>query len=57
MNKPGFTLVELLVAAGIFLVSVAAFTYLMRVASLSLDNALEKNQQLYTYQASLEATK
>ena len=54
MNKNGFTLVELLIAAAIFLTAVLAFGYLLNNGKLTVDSAARLNRAVYTLQAEAE---
>lgn len=54
MNKKGFTLVELLTAASIFLVATLAFGYLLKTALVSIDSASRLNRAAFTLQAKME---
>lgn len=54
MNKRGFTLVELLVAASLFLVVTLAFGYLLKTGLASIAAASRLNQAAYTLQAKIE---
>ncbi len=54
MNRRGFTLVELLVFALLFLLSTAAFGYLLRMGKDSVGSALRLNQALRAVQAEME---
>lgn len=54
MNKKGFTLVELLVAASLFLIATLAFGYLLNMGLTSLATASRLNQAAYSLQAKAE---
>lgn len=54
MNKRGFTLVELLVAASIFLVSTLAFGSLLKMSLASIHSASELNRAAYMLQTKTE---
>lgn len=51
MNRKGFTLVELLVAASLFLTAVVAFSYLLKTGIKTISDAKVLNQAVYTLQA------
>lgn len=54
MNKKGFTLVELLVAASLFLVATFAFGYFLKIGMDSIESATRLNQAAYALQAEME---
>jgi prepilin-type N-terminal cleavage/methylation domain-containing protein len=54
LNKKGFTLVELLVAAGLFLVATFAFGHLLKIGLDSIESAARLNQATYALQAEME---
>jgi prepilin-type N-terminal cleavage/methylation domain-containing protein len=54
LNKKGFTLVELLVAATIFLVATFAFAYLLKIGMASVQNTARLNLAIYSLQAQAE---
>ncbi|MEE8637993.1 MAG: prepilin-type N-terminal cleavage/methylation domain-containing protein [Candidatus Margulisiibacteriota bacterium] len=54
MNRKGFTLVELLVAASLFLVATSAFGYLLKTGLVSIETASRLNQAAYELQAKME---
>jgi prepilin-type N-terminal cleavage/methylation domain-containing protein len=54
LNKRGFTLVELLVAASIFLVATLAFGSLLKIGMSSIRAARDLNRAAYTLQAKME---
>ena len=47
-RRKGFTLVELLVAASLFLAAAVAFNYLLKVGFTTVDTAQHLNQATYT---------
>ena len=55
MSKRGFTLVELLAASGVFLISAAAFAYLLKTGSFNLDSAQRLTRAVYSLQAQAES--
>lgn len=57
LNKKGFTLIELLVAASLFLIAVIAFNFVLKVGSLSINNAQQLNHAVYTIQSKKEEVK
>lgn len=57
MSKKGFTLVELLVAASIFLLATLAFGYLLKTALISIDSASRLNQAAFILQEKMEEMK
>ena len=54
MNKKGFTLVELLIAASLFLAATLAFGYLLKLGLLSVENATKLNHAAYALQTKME---
>lgn len=57
MNKKGFTLVELLVAATIFLVATFAFAYLLKIGMASVQNTSRFNHATYSLVTQAEEIK
>lgn len=57
LNRRGFTLVELLLAASLFLVATTAFGYLLRVGKTAVGSASKFNQSVYAIQARMEEVK
>jgi prepilin-type N-terminal cleavage/methylation domain-containing protein len=54
LNRKGFTLVELLVAASLFLTAVVAFSYLLKTSIKTAGEAKVFNQAVYALQAKKE---
>lgn len=54
MNKPGFTLIGLLVAASLFLGAVAGFNYLLKAGSDTITSANQLAAAFYTIQSKME---
>ena len=54
MNRKGFTLVEILVAASLFLTAVVAFSFLLNNTTKTMGDAKVLNQAVYTLQAKRE---
>lgn len=54
MNKPGFTLVELLVAIFLFLASVAAFHYLLNSGAVTTSSAGELQSAVVALNSQME---
>jgi prepilin-type N-terminal cleavage/methylation domain-containing protein len=54
LSKKGFTLVELLIAASIFLIATFAFAYLLKLGMASAQNTFQLNQARYTLQTQAE---
>jgi len=54
LNKRGFTLVELLVAASLFLVATIAFGSLLKIGLASISSASDLNRAAYLLQAEME---
>jgi prepilin-type N-terminal cleavage/methylation domain-containing protein len=54
LNKKGFTLVELILAAALFVAAVAGFNYLLKAGSVTVDQAARLSQAVYTLQAKME---
>ncbi|MFC1568091.1 prepilin-type N-terminal cleavage/methylation domain-containing protein [Candidatus Margulisiibacteriota bacterium] len=54
MNKQGFTLVELLLAAALFVAAVAGFNYLLKAGAVTVDSAARLSRAVYTLQTKME---
>ncbi|MBU0671600.1 MAG: type II secretion system GspH family protein [Candidatus Margulisbacteria bacterium] len=54
MNKRGFTLIELIVATSLFLIAVASFSQLLKIAASSITAAERLNLATYEIQAEME---
>ncbi len=54
MNRRGFTLVELLAAASLFLAAVLSFSYLLKTGASSIEAAGRLNRAVYALQAKNE---
>lgn len=50
-------MIELLVAASLFLGGVVVFGYLLKIGSITADSALSLNQAVYTLQSKMEETR
>lgn len=57
LNKRGFTLVELLIAAALFLMATVAFSFILRTGKVSVRSAANLNQATYTLVAKMEKIK
>lgn len=54
MNKKGFTLVEVLIAAAIFIVTVACFGQMLKVSSNYVANTRKLSRDLYLARSRME---
>jgi prepilin-type N-terminal cleavage/methylation domain-containing protein len=54
LSNKGFTLVELLLAAALFVAAVAGFNYLLKAGSISVESASRLSRAVYTLQAKME---
>jgi len=57
LNKPGLTLIELLVSASLFLIISFSFVYVSKTAASSLKTASHLSQAVYTLQTKMEEVK
>ncbi|MBN2058207.1 MAG: type II secretion system protein [Candidatus Saganbacteria bacterium] len=53
-NKAGFTIIELLVAAGLFIVCLGTFSYLLRSSAASIADSRQLARAVYELQAESE---
>jgi prepilin-type N-terminal cleavage/methylation domain-containing protein len=54
LSNKGFTLVELLLAAALFVAAVAGFNYLLKVGSISVESASRLSHAVYALQTKME---
>ncbi|OGB86993.1 hypothetical protein A3H38_03630 [candidate division WOR-1 bacterium RIFCSPLOWO2_02_FULL_46_20] len=57
MNKKGFTLIEVMVVAALFLLTTAGFNYLLILSSASVEKATLLCQATYLLQSKMEEIK